>query len=80
MNRFSKRIAIVSCAAALGFGVSAPGALGAHAGEYHATSQGNGKCHDVGNRSVDGDQNAKGHARSTQNDSAIATFSCPTQP
>ncbi len=80
MNRFSKRIAMVSCAAALGLGVSAPGALAGHAGEYHATSKGNGKCHDVGNRSASGDQNAKGHGRASQNDSAVAPFSCDTQP
>jgi hypothetical protein len=79
MNRLSKRIAVVSCTAALGFGIGAPGALAAHAGEYRATSQGNGKCHDVGNRSADGDQNSKGHARASQNEkSAVKPFSCDT--
>ncbi len=55
----------------------APNAFAAHAGEYQATSPGNGKCHDVGNRSAAGDQNAKGHGRAAQNkNSAIAPFAC----
>ena len=58
---------------------AAPTAFAAHGGEYNATSPGNGKCHDVGNRSAEGDQNAKGHGRASNNEkSAISPFSCPT--
>ncbi|CAN5162779.1 hypothetical protein BH24ACT23_BH24ACT23_12570 [soil metagenome] len=81
MNRIARRTALVASIGALGLGVSAPGAFAAHAGEYHSTSKGNGKCHDVGNRSADGDQNAKGHGRASQNEnSAISPFSCDAQP
>ena len=57
--------------------IAAPSAFAAHAGEYRATSPGNGKCHDVGNRSAEGDQNAKGHGRAADNEnSTIAPFAC----
>ena len=76
MSTIKRAMALAAVAALTG----APTALAAHAGEYRATSPGNNKCHDVGNRSVDGDQNAKGHGRAAQNaNSAIAPFSCPTE-
>ncbi len=73
MTMLKRAMALAAVVALTG----APSAFAAHAGEYHATSPGNGKCHDVGNRSADGDQNAKGHNRSAQNgSSAIAPFAC----
>ena len=57
---------------------AAPTAFAAHGGEYRATSPGNGQCHDVGNRSATGDQNAKGHGRASANEnSPISPFACP---
>ena len=73
MTMLKRALALGAVAALTG----APSAFAAHAGEYRATSPGNGKCHDVGNRSAECDQNAKGHGRAAQNkNSAIAPFAC----
>lgn len=53
-------------------------AFAAHAGQYHATSQGNGKCHDTGPRgSTSPDASSEGQAVAAENSEAISPFACP---
>ncbi|MDQ3641855.1 MAG: hypothetical protein M3450_10465 [Actinomycetota bacterium] len=74
----SRKFAVGLASLALTLGVSAGPAFAAHAGQYHATSPGNGKCHDTGPRgSTMPDPSSKGQAVAAENSDTISPFACP---
>ncbi len=74
----SRKVAVGLASLAFTLGVSAGPAFAAHAGQYHATSQGNGKCHDTGPRgSTSPDASSKGQGVAAMNSDTISPFACP---
>ena len=59
-------------------GLTATPAFAAHAGQYRATSPGNGACHDTGPRgSTSPEPASKGLAVAAEHSQTISPFACP---
>lgn len=73
-----KKLIVAVAGGLLTIGATAPSALAAHAGQYSATSPGNGQCHDTGRPGGDSPEpSSKGQGRAAENEnSAIGPFSC----
>jgi hypothetical protein len=73
-----QRVAVIVGTLVLTTGLTTGPALAGHAGQYRATSPGNGACHDTGPRgSTSEDAASKGLAVAAGNSDAISPFACP---
>ncbi len=73
-----RKAAIGVASVAIAVGATAGPAFAAHAGQYRATSPGNGKCHDTGPRgSTTPDPSSGGQATAADNSETISPFACP---